>query len=457
MIPGVVIPHGGLPSLETGQVVAIVAHGSATPLAVGTLAVPSADIKTKQTHGKAVHIIHTVGDALFEMGDKSEPPSIAPQEREQSQQNTEATIDEAGNQMEATHIDTEDVTVEPAATGNLKVNGHDDTEEISAAEIDDILTRAALFALHKLGPSPESFPLPASQFYSAHVLPSRPASHGSDVDIKKSSFKKVQKFLKTLEKSGYVKVKDIKGDLVIMSADWNKTDVKDFKPYKTIGDVGTGGSSTKTSPSTQSLISIQDCWKPNTKSLAVFQDQKKSTDNLYTATELREVLFEYVKEHELVDPKRPKMVKIDAILCDALLTKEEYHTVDFLGRDQLVSRLVERMLQYHTLEVPGQEPLTRKGAAQPIHVIIEQRQGRKTVTRILGLEAFGISPEAIGEELRKVCASSTALTALPNSTPKHPAYEVLVQGPQLKAVADMMLARGVPKKYIQVMDKTKKK
>jgi translation initiation factor 2D len=60
----------------------------------------------------------------------------------------------------------------------------------------------------------------------------------------------------------------------------------------------------------------------------------------------------------------------------------------------------------------------RKGALQPIVMGIKIRQGRKTVTVVSGLEAFGIDVDDFAEELRKLCAgSASSELSLPSSPP----------------------------------------
>jgi hypothetical protein len=79
--PKQVVQHST--SLSPGQLVAVTQHyvpvngkpQVGPPLAVGRMAV-SADIfdRAENTKGKAVHIIHTWKDHLWDMGSKSDPP-----------------------------------------------------------------------------------------------------------------------------------------------------------------------------------------------------------------------------------------------------------------------------------------------------------------------------------------------------------------------------------------------
>lgn len=60
------------------------------------------------------------------------------------------------------------------------------------------------------------YPMTASALYS-NLLAQRPADMGH-VDLKKSSFKKLPHFLKRPIAEGILVVKEIKGELMIMSA-----------------------------------------------------------------------------------------------------------------------------------------------------------------------------------------------------------------------------------------------
>ncbi|KAG8698333.1 hypothetical protein FRC08_005992 [Ceratobasidium sp. 394] len=74
MIPGVV-PSSILPTLSEGQLVAITQHQNTTPLVVGSMALAGADLKDDTDQkGKAVVTLHAMGDTLWALGSKREPP-----------------------------------------------------------------------------------------------------------------------------------------------------------------------------------------------------------------------------------------------------------------------------------------------------------------------------------------------------------------------------------------------
>lgn len=64
------------------------------------------------------------------------------------------------------------------------------------------------------------------------------------------------------------------------------------------------------------------------------------------------------------------------------------------------------MQPFHVLILPGKEPVLRKGAPKPVSITQEIRQGRKTVTKVVGVEQYDIDVVELCKELTKLCASS---------------------------------------------------
>ena len=90
---------------------------------------------------------------------------------------------------------------------------------LSPTDISTLLTLALLQALSSDAVASLSFPIPASQLYSGHILPNRPAyipkHQRDDVVIGKSEWKKLGKWMKEASKDGLLKIKEVKGDAVI--------------------------------------------------------------------------------------------------------------------------------------------------------------------------------------------------------------------------------------------------
>jgi translation initiation factor 2D len=100
------------------------------------------------------------------------------------------------------------------------------------------------------------------------------------------------------------------------------------------------------------------------------------------------------------------MINIDPILCDVILTKQEYNSINKLTRDQILHRLCQKMQPFHTIKLPGKEAVLRKGQPKPVEITQEVRQGRKTITKVTGVEGFGLDVDELSKELTRLCASS---------------------------------------------------
>ncbi|KNC96131.1 uncharacterized protein SPPG_08518 [Spizellomyces punctatus DAOM BR117] len=498
MLPGVIIPAEGFHDFAYGDVAAVTVRGSPIPMAVGTMTVSSADIKKSryEMRGKGVKILHTFGDYMWAHGNKSEPPELDFVEVGDADTSGSWTELEYNPSGASTPIASETL---PASMQNLNLDGsvhgeieqnneeavakETDTEvKMSPAEMDQLLEQALFTVLKsRLPDDPKAFPMPSSLLYSNYIVPCRP--RGTLIDIKQSSYKKVGKFLKAMEKRGLIKLKERGGETMLMSVNRQHPQIIEFvAPRKVAGDEKpakpegpadgsrspTDSSKTNGKSGAGETISAVELYKASAKECRLFEEIGASKDALFTEADLRVAVTEYAEMKNLIDRANPRMVKIDAILCDAVLKKDEYQSVDYLPRDGILQRLTERMQPYHELHLPGREPEIRKGTLKPIQITVEQRQGRKTVTKVVGIERFGIDPEQLAGWLKVRCASSTSVTPIPGKANAAPVYEVMIQGSKVKEVCSVLekecgmpftggKGSAVSSRFVEVVDKTKKK
>lgn len=59
-------------------------------------------------------------------------------------------------------------------------------------------------------------------------------------------------------------------------------------------------------------------------------------------------------------------------------------------------------------DIHGAVEQCSKGTPKPITITLEQRAGHKMVTKISGMEHYGIDPEDLAGQLKIKCASSTS-------------------------------------------------
>ncbi|KAH7322078.1 hypothetical protein B0J17DRAFT_723750 [Rhizoctonia solani] len=474
MIPGVV-PSPILPSLTQGQLVSITQYRSTTPLAVGSMAINGSELRDDDDDqkGKAVVTLHATGDALWAIGSKQEPPEG--QQQEAAEIPVTDAVDGMADAVEGVKLDGAE-TKEEADTPNgcplLKVSHlprHLSGRPIKyTPEIETTLRMTTLYALSRLDGT--SLPLPASTFYSSHILPSRPArptlpssneteqpidpkTFLSHLDIKHTPHKKLASFLKTFEKDGIIKLKDVRGELLVFSVDAKHPALVEAGKWgwKTIGTEEKKEKEREkdNSPDRSAKeILVEEVWFPEASTESFFEACGESAPH-YTYSSLRPLLSKYITTHKLQHPSTPKFVVLDEVLSRALLKKGE-SGIEFVGRDELVERLSGNMKGMWRVGGTGG---FKKMPLHPVNVQTKTRQGRKVVTLVTGFELFRLDSEALSEELRKRCASSTSVAPCVEK-PKQ--LEVMVQGSQIKAVTALLLELGLPKKWIKVSENTGK-
>ncbi|KAF9092719.1 hypothetical protein BGX23_003982 [Mortierella sp. AD031] len=501
MIPGVITANNTfVPDIDEGSLVVIRARGNKYPLAIGTMAISGQVLASSRgsmpPKGKAVHILHVHLDQLWAMGTKPDFPSDWSQgvkapldseyassddEEEDDDEEANETVGELSKHMQDVSIsDTKGKAVTKddlhnndtspetetsnTADGQQPAEHKDEVETIvlSTEEVDRALQEALLQVLKfKITEdvSKELLPMNSSTLYSSYVLPNRARGRAAEADIKKSSWKKLAKWLKAVEKQDLIKCKEIKGELFLLSVSWNHPQLKGFTGHKTVEQQAARQAKIEAQISQENsdvkVLEVLEAYRPNSASADFFEATGRSKDGYYTLQEVRAILAQYIKDKQLSDPKNQRIIRLDEILHPALSKKGEQ--IDKVPRDHTSDRLIANMVIHHYVGYKGQQPRFVKGAVKPVQITQEIRTGRKTVTKVSGLEHFMIDVDSFGQEIQVLCASSVAITPLVGASPKLNLRELMVQGPQVKHVTTVLQERGVPKKFIEFLDKTNKK
>ncbi|URD89552.1 Translation initiation factor SUI1 [Musa troglodytarum] len=207
---------------------------------------------------------------------------------------------------------------------------------------------------------------------------------------------------------------------------------------------------------TKLQLEVVEVYKPSTHVKSIFTAVGADTGSYYSASDATDIAFRYVEKENLVKPTDKAMVVLDAALCDALykgtIKKGSTYPTEVHKKD-LGSTFLSRMQIHHRVS-KGNEVAVRKGAVRPIQIMTERRQGNKKVTRVSGLETFLMDADSLASELQKKFACSTSVGEIPGKKGQH---EVLVQGGVIDDLAKHLVDHyGIPKRYIEVLDKTKK-
>ena len=341
-------------------------------------------------------------------------------------------------------------------------DGRHGTNEEVGTEVghDVILSNACYASLLLLLSSKTTLPMPVSTYYAKHLLAAVPTT-GPRLDMKRTTHKKIGPFLKEMESNGVIKLgaskdgKDRCAFLSSISKD-NPNLVRFKKNWKREIEASGGGLSAMTSPpaSQGTKLAVVDLYiVPHNVSKALQlgmgevmasnakTDERRGTGFL-TKTECRALIEDYIEKEGLVVDKSTGCVLVNGPLCDALFraskkNKMPGQSTDYpnnVARKDLVEKWIERMDKGHALvQMPGSKILRLgRGPPTPVDIEVEFRQGnrKKFLTRIRGMEEYGVGGESLSQDLSHRFACSSTIETNPVGRPalKKGRVELVLQG-----------------------------
>ncbi|XP_006215526.1 eukaryotic translation initiation factor 2D isoform X3 [Vicugna pacos] len=468
MLPGLVVPPAGLPQVQKGDLCAIALVGNRAPVAIGVATMSTAEMLASGLKGKGFSVLHTYQDHLWRSGDKSSPPSIAPLAldppdlgEEKGSVQADATLQGDMRHLALEGEEEEDEEVQQMcgeksqseATEDPSVGGlnPDPTDSKTLQEqMDELLQRCFLHAL-KCRVKKADLPLLTSTLLGSHMFSCCP--EGRQLDIKKSSYKKLSKFLQHMQQEQIIQVKELsKGVESIVAVDWKHPRITSFvipEPSPTSQTIQEGSREQPYHPpDIKSLYCV-----PASMTL-LFQESGHKKGSVLEGSEVRTIVINYAKKNDLVDADNKNLVKLDPILCDCILEKNEQHAVVKLPWDSLLSRCLEKLQPAYQVTFPGQEPIVKKGKIGPIDITLAQRASNKKVTVVRNLEAYGLDPCSVAAILQQRCQASTTVTPAPGAKDS---LQVQIQGNQVHHLGRLLLEEyQLPRKHIQGLEKAPK-
>ncbi|KAK1274732.1 hypothetical protein QJS04_geneDACA009956 [Acorus gramineus] len=501
MFPGICIPLEGLPSFLAGQPWAVKVPGNPAPIAVGATTMSSTEALKAGLRGKALRIMHYYRDSLWQVHCTKESveghyvPNAGFLEDVVFEDPALASINEASKPCEVTGSSSNDPNdvdakrgeeelvldsdahmkhqIEPSTPDGIKkeisedvatdlaelnvadgvssekMNDEKDQHILSVAEVDALLDKCLLQALHTIV-NDKDLPMPGSTLWPSGVT----------LDIKKSSYKKLSKWLQAKSSAGLILAKEDKHkkEVILFAVNHGHADYKSFVPEKRQPETveQPTDSTTGEGHQSKSQLEIAEIYKSSTHVNPIFNAIGADTGRFYSAAEATDVAFKYIEKENLVKPTNKAIAILDAIFCDALYkgtVKKGMTYPTEIHKKDVGSTFLNRMQVHHRV-TRGNESAVRKGAIKNIQILTERRQGNKKVTKVSGVESFLIDAEAFASELQKKFACSTSVADLPG---KKGSYEVLVQGGVIDDLARHLVEHyGIPKRYIEVLDKTRR-
>uniref|UniRef100_A0A8C9VCS2 Eukaryotic translation initiation factor 2D n=1 Tax=Scleropages formosus TaxID=113540 RepID=A0A8C9VCS2_SCLFO len=474
MLPGVVVPSQGLPEVKQGDCCAITVVRNRAPVAVGTATMSTGEMQGLGMKGRGVSILHAYMDSLWAFGDKSGPPSIpAPHSEDCAEEECSGEGDvpeeaapgpDGDSTTDTCCPDLQELSLNQGETEQGEEHGNEDggTEEEKSPQgeegpanftcmvsthwtkfcfppteqMDILLLQCFLHAL-KSKVKKSELPLLTSTFLRNHMFSCCPS--GKQLDIKKSSYKKLSKFLHSMQQQHHlVEIKELsKGVESIVDVAWKHPELRSFcPPEESVSEEapvdGSGDHDRPYHPP-----EITPLYVVSARLEPLFQDSQKR----------------YGLNGVIVNLPF-SFININPALCDCLLEKSEYQEVEKLKWDDLFTRTMDKMQHSYKLLFPGQEPIIKKGQIEPINISVASRGSNKKVTLIKNLELYGIDPAAMATTLQHRVQASTVLNPVPGSKDR---VLVQIQGNQVQQVGSILLDQyQIPRKYIQGLEKGQK-
>ncbi len=473
---------------------------NAAHVAVGTAALSSEDMYMAGRRGKGVNILHfygglgtfniqsrffktlecinfIVGDELWASGSRQELPKLAPpaglefldktekeeeedddEDDEEDEENEEENGGEGNEEAEkADQNEGEAEKLSERLESDLKVEEKEEVADTrTPQEIMDELLLHAFLQAWKVSAKKIEFPILSSNFFRVHMV----KQSAQPLDVKKSSHKKLSKFLAKMQSDGLIQVKELqKGVESIVSVNLQHEKIQLHRVVKVQAEEVEKEEVLPCDRPYEAPV-ISELFLVSGATVEFFKKLKLKKGDALTAADVKEKLREYVKENDLQDqgPGTRGQVNLDPVLAGLVLGKGE-NGVTCMTWEELGSRIQSKMSQGYSMRFPGMSNsmvVVKKGKLDPIELTVGTRSGNKKVTLVHNLELFGIDPSEFAHRCQTGVAASTSVGEAPNRRPG--AMEVLVQGNQVMFASKLLLeSYKIPRKYVKGIEEAKKK
>lgn len=299
MLPGILVPRGGLPPFKKGVTCTIRVAGNPAPIAVGETLLDRSDAVAAGMRGRGIRVIHHYGDALWDAGGRVRPNDgfrgnmVAPIQREEGFEDedveggddaaadasaaaaaaaaaptgsvADADLASATSQLAAATISSPDVSVPADTTSHAVVTSNQDDGDDAAAttsgagggagedapeseaaprtpwwrslEPDALVTAVFLQAIRRHVKASD-LPMLNNVLYGTAMQSARPRD--IDLDIRKTKWKKVAPFLHSMAEAGVVGIEEdkAKGTMRITGVDKQHPMVKAHRPWPAAEESG---------------------------------------------------------------------------------------------------------------------------------------------------------------------------------------------------------------------------
>ncbi|SBS84829.1 translation initiation factor SUI1, putative [Plasmodium ovale curtisi] len=283
------------------------------------------------------------------------------------------------------------------------------------------------------------------------------------LDIKKSSFKKLIKFIQYYTKIKLIKIKENRNITCIVNINKKHPLFISYKPIELFEKKNMNNNFNKNNNINlfNKGTQILEFYIPSSKTLNIFKyvDFKIKKNSYFNINQVKEILLFYIKGEKLQNSEDNNLIKIDEYLSSFLdididkdkdKDKDNKHNI-ILPYDFILNKFISILQPCYAIVKPNTnfdiEPLTvTKGVCPSIHIYsVARMKGKKYITHITNLYLFHVDLNKFSEFIQKQLACSCS-TAISPSTKKE---EVLVQGNVVTQIYDILTGTYfLPRKYI---------
>ncbi|KAL0829507.1 hypothetical protein ABMA28_003027 [Loxostege sticticalis] len=462
-LPGVV--RGSLPRFRRGQLIAACTQDNAAAGIVGRATISIQDMQYMAA-GVCLDALHVFGDLLCKdtkfskierpkMGPAAYPNDVTEQiatdlsqlsvqpEREEwpslgkpqaPPQNEPRIIAEEPPRAQVDDAPEDETLDDTAITETSQME-----EDPIPTDMDGLL-RWCLLSFLKLDGKHLELPLKTNLLYKNYLMPLCPSDR--TLDVKKSSYKKMGKFLEAMQQEGLVEVREIeKGVDALVAVSLAHPLVRGH-----VAPQREQKEEKEPTEYTPPVIREMYCVTANVQPL--MPQHRKGT--ALTAADIRAAVSDYVRARNLTAPQQKAAVVLDATLAK-ILGKQEQEQVKW---DEVMTGVQNKFTPSTEMRFADGSVALTKSRLEPVTMQVATRSGNKKVTLVSNLEAFGFNLPALAHVCQQGVAASCGVTR----TPAAKRDQLMLQGDQTYFVAKLLIEKyGLPKKFVEGADKALKK
>lgn len=299
-------------------------------------------------------------------------------------------------------------------------------------KMDELLMVCSLKAL-KHCIKKEMLPILASTFYKKYVMSFCP--EGIELDIKKTSFKKLTTFLQLLDVEGIIKFNvGSNGIAEIIQVIHNNSKFQDINVEE---NSELKENDDQYTPPVKEIYIVTPGLQP------IFSEFLCRKGDELPLSSVRRYVTEYIKKYELQDKTDPSIVNTNDVLKKILSQRKDKSSITFKDLIEEVTKIMHRT-EISVLNTETKKNLKKK--INNIEMTVNNRSGNKKVTLVNNLELYGVDVLKFSKECQHGVAASTTINDLPNAQNR----QVQIQGSQILFVFKLLTEQyKIPVKFIR--------